>query len=188
MVHYCHRRYQHYVLGLLPISRFRRKRFTPFFLRHGPVRCRCMVVLDWGVTGCLCKLLVQKKLLVIWSDGVDCYVSNTEGVVEILEKRCSTISVESWASGRNKERGRTGVMVFCGSARTRTPRGYGEFESDSIIQSSWNLIHSAKHEPSYKIDRQHSSTGQPPLLSVSIYTVISLTCVLLLALYRPLLK
>lgn len=125
-----------------------------------------MVVLDRGVTGCLCKLLIQKKLLVIWSDGVDCYVSNTEGVVEILEKRCSTISVESWASGRNfflpllKERGRIGVMVFCGSARTRTPRGYGEFESDSIIQSSWNLIHSAKHEPSYKIDRQHSSIGQ----------------------------
>ncbi|BAH91466.1 Os01g0943700, partial [Oryza sativa Japonica Group] len=31
-------------------SRFRRKRFAPFFLRHAPVRCRCTAVPDQGVT------------------------------------------------------------------------------------------------------------------------------------------
>ena len=36
MIHICHRGYQHYVLGLVPRSRFRRKRFAPFFLRHAP--------------------------------------------------------------------------------------------------------------------------------------------------------
>ncbi|BAT14950.1 Os11g0631825 [Oryza sativa Japonica Group] len=50
MIHICHRGYQHYVLGLVPRSRFRRKRFVPFFLRHAPIRCRCTAVPDWGVT------------------------------------------------------------------------------------------------------------------------------------------
>jgi hypothetical protein len=50
MIHICHRGYQRYVLGLVLRSRFRRKRFAPFFLRHAPIRCRCTAVPDWGVT------------------------------------------------------------------------------------------------------------------------------------------
>jgi hypothetical protein len=51
MIHICHRGYQRYVLGLVLRSWFRRKQFAPFFPRHAPVRCRCTVVPDWGVTG-----------------------------------------------------------------------------------------------------------------------------------------
>ena len=50
MIHICHRGYQRYVLGLVLRSRFRRKRFAPFFLRHAPIRCRCTAVPDRGVT------------------------------------------------------------------------------------------------------------------------------------------
>ncbi len=56
MIYICHRGYQRYVLGLVLRSRFRRKRFAPFFLRHAPVRCRCTAVPDWGVT-CLDRLV-----------------------------------------------------------------------------------------------------------------------------------
>jgi hypothetical protein len=50
MIHICHCGYRRYVLGLVLRSRFRRKRFAPFFLRHALIRCRCTAVPDWGVT------------------------------------------------------------------------------------------------------------------------------------------
>ena len=59
MIHICHRGYQRYVLGLVLRSRFRRKRFTPFFLRHAPVRCRCMAVPDRGVTKVYASLVLH---------------------------------------------------------------------------------------------------------------------------------
>lgn len=69
MIHICHRGYQRYVLGLVLRSRFRRKRFAPFFLRHAPIRCRCTAVPDWGVTHCpnICDTFLGEQMFeAIW--------------------------------------------------------------------------------------------------------------------------